>query len=173
MSSPPFQKSKGQILSVGRNGKATRYQKTYTTSGRVWAPSTKGWLSSQGKYGVAQTRANTLTCIDCDNQRGIDELLSNCFPDIKTLEELSQKTIVEQHLDNRKKAHIYLISESPLKNRPGLNSAKKEKEGGIPIIEVKSEGKSYVICSPSVHKDGHRYENHRRQRANGIGPEGN
>ena len=69
----------------------------------------------------------------------------------------SEKTIVEQHIDNREKAHIYFIMESPLKNRPGLNSPKKEKEDGIPIIEVKSEGKSYVICSPSVHKDGYRY----------------
>ena len=24
--------------------------------------------------------------------------------------------------------------------------------------EVKSEGKSYVICSPSIHKDGYRYD---------------
>ena len=127
-------------------------------TGKIW----RG--PSKGKY---------LACIDCDNQRGIDELLSNCFPDIKTLEELSQRTIVEQHLDNRKKAHIYLILEGPLKNRPGLKSEEKDKEGGIPIIEVKSEGKSYMICSPSVHKDGHRYENHRSQRANGIGPEGN
>ena len=118
----------------------------------------QGMAVISGKIWRGPNKDKHLVCVDCDNQRGVDEFLRNCFPDIKTLEELSQRTIVEQHLDNRGKAHIYLISESPLKNRPGLNSAKKKKEDGIPIMEVKSEGKSYVICSPSVHKDGHKYE---------------
>jgi hypothetical protein len=124
----------------------------------------KGGLYNQGMAVITGKilrgpyKGKHLACVDCDNQAGIDEFLRHCFPDIKTLEELSHKTIVEQHRDNTKKAHIYLILERPLKNRPGLNSTKKEKEDGIPIMEVKSEGKSYVICSPSVHKDGHRYE---------------
>ena len=70
-----------------------------------------------GKLGRGPYKDKYLVCIDCDNKKGIDEFLENCFPDIKTLEELSQKTIVEQHLDNKDKAHVYFIVEKPLKNR--------------------------------------------------------
>ena len=56
------------------------------------------------------------------------------------------------------KAHVYFIVEKPLKNRGRVNGISKYEEESIPIIEVKSEGKSFVICSPSIHEDGHRYE---------------
>jgi len=118
----------------------------------------QGMAVIAGQIWRGPNKGKHLVCVDCDNQAGIDEFLSHCLPKMKSREELSQATIVEQHLDNREKAHIYLIMESPLKNRPGLNSTKEKKGDGIPIIEIKSEGKSYVICSPSVHKDGHRYE---------------
>ncbi|MER5174413.1 MAG: bifunctional DNA primase/polymerase [Candidatus Nitrosocosmicus sp.] len=98
-----------------------------------------------------------IVCIDCDNKKGIDEFLNYCFPEIKTVEELSKKTIVEQHLDSKDKAHVYLVVEKPLKNTGRINDTLK-KEENCPIIEIKSEGKSIVICSPSIHKDGHRYE---------------
>ncbi len=110
-------------------------------TGKIW----RG--ANEGKY---------LICIDCDNQHGIDEFLENCFPG-KTLEDLSHYTIIEQHLDNREKAHIYLIVEKPLKNRAGI-AGSKTKELSIPIVEVKSEGKAYVVCSPSIHKNGYRYQ---------------
>jgi len=98
-----------------------------------------------------------LVCIDCDNKRGIEELILHCFPEIKTLEELAQITIVEQHLDNKDKSHVYVVVEKPLKNRGSINGT-SERDESTPIIEVKSEGKSYVICSPSIHEDGCRYE---------------
>jgi len=78
-------------------------------------------------------------CFDCDNKKGFDEFLKNSFPDIKTLEELSQQTIVEQHLDNKNKAHVYVVVEKPLKNRVGINGTSKRDES-TPIVEVKSEG---------------------------------
>jgi hypothetical protein len=99
-----------------------------------------------------------LVCIDCDNKKGIDEFLSHCFPDTKTLDELSQKTIVEQHLDRKDKAHVYFVVEKPLKNRGRVNGTAEEEEDKNPIIEIKSEGKSYVVCSPSIHKDSCKYE---------------
>jgi hypothetical protein len=98
-----------------------------------------------------------LVCIDCDNKKGIDELLFHCFPWAKTLDELSEKTIVEQHPDNRDKAHVYLVVEKPLTNRGSINGIGRRDES-VPIIEVKSEGKSYMVCSPSIHKDGFNYE---------------
>ena len=64
--------------------------------------------------------------------------------------------MVEQHLDNKDKAHVYFIVEKPLTNRGSING--NTKEVGLPIIEVKSEGKSLVVCSPSIHKNGFRYE---------------
>jgi Bifunctional DNA primase/polymerase, N-terminal len=99
-----------------------------------------------------------LVVLDLDNKKGIDEFINHCFPDIKTLDELSQKTMVEQHPDNRDKAHVYFIVEKPLTNRGSINGTSKGEEDDIPIIEIKSEGKSYVVCSPSIHKNGFRYE---------------
>jgi hypothetical protein len=76
---------------------------------------------------------------------------------VKTLADLSEKTMVEQHLDNRDKAHVYFIVEKPLTNRGSISCTRKGEDEN-PIIEVKSEGKSYVVCSPSIHKNGCRYE---------------
>jgi hypothetical protein len=65
--------------------------------------------------------------------------------------------MVEQHPDSRDKAHVYYIVEKSLTNKSSINGNSKG-EDDIPIIEVKAEGKSYVVCSPSIHKDGCRYE---------------
>ncbi|HEY6534672.1 MAG TPA: bifunctional DNA primase/polymerase [Candidatus Nitrosocosmicus sp.] len=98
-----------------------------------------------------------LVVIDLDNKKGIDEFIEHCFPNLKTLEGLSRQTIVEQHSDNREKAHVYFIVEKPLTNRGSINGANRNDDSN-PIIEIKSEGKSFVICYPSVHKNGYRYE---------------
>ena len=116
----------------------------------------KGIAIIAGKIWRGQYKGRYISCIDCDNQKGIDEVLS-LFTGVTTIEELAKITIVEQHLDNRNKAHIYLITNYPLKNRGGIVST-KDKGEDIPAIEVKSEGKSYVICSDSIHKDGRKYE---------------
>ncbi len=98
-----------------------------------------------------------LVVIDLDNKKGIDEFIEHCFPNLKTLEGLSRQTIVEQHSDNREKTHVYFIVEKPLTNRGSINGANRNDDSN-PIIEIKSEGKSFVICYPSVHKNGYRYE---------------
>src|SRR4051812_47503189 len=68
----------------------------------------KGMAVIPGKIWRGSNKGKYLVCIDIDNKKGIDEFLSY-FNHIKTLEELSQRTIVEQHTDNLERAHIYFI----------------------------------------------------------------
>jgi hypothetical protein len=116
----------------------------------------KGIAVITGKIWRGPYKGKYLSCIDSDNQKGTDEILK-LFPGVTTIDELKRITIVEQHSDNRNKAHIYLITYFPLRNRGGI-IGNKEREENIPAIEVKSQGKSYVICSDSIHKDGYKYE---------------
>lgn len=113
-------------------------------TGRIW----RG--DYDGKY---------LECVDIDNKKGIEDFLSH-FPYSKTLEELAEVTIVEQHSDNKEdKAHIYFITESLVKKRSriiAVNSNINQKD--IPAIEIKSDGTTLIICSPSIHKNGHQYQ---------------
>src|SRR5215211_4874893 len=62
---------------------------------------------NEGKY---------LIGIDCDNKKSIEEI---CTRDGKiiTLEELANWTRVEQHKDNLEKAHIYILSTKPFRNK--------------------------------------------------------
>ena len=98
-----------------------------------------------------------LACIDNDNKKGIEEFLFN-FGKIDTLEKIAGKTIVEQHIDNREKVHIYYVVEKPLTKKSGIKGAKNNNEE-IPAIEVKSEGSHGIMfCTPSIHKDGQPYQ---------------
>lgn len=100
-----------------------------------------------------------LACIDIDNASGIKVFLSK-FGKVDTLVKLSEKTIVEQHLDARdEKVHIYFIVEKPVSKKSGISGPNTLRNQEIPAIEVKSEGKHGIMyCSPSVHKSGHRYQ---------------
>ena len=100
-----------------------------------------------------------LACIDIDNALGIKVFLSK-FGEVDTLVKLSQKTIVEQHLDaSNEKAHIYFIVEKPLSKRSGIWGPNNSGNQDMPAIEVKSEGKHGIMyCSPSIHKNGHPYQ---------------
>lgn len=87
--------------------------------------------------------------IDVDRSTAIQEL---CTRNLKTttLQELSTKIIVEQHKDDLHRAHLSFYSS----RRFPCKSADQ-----IVGIEVKSLGSDgIVICSPSVHKNGYRYE---------------
>lgn len=125
-----------------RNGKFD--QGCAIIAGRIWRGSYKG------KY---------LCCIDIDNINGLDNLLQQ-FGDDYTLERLSEKTIVELHPNNRNKVHIYFIVEKPLSKKSGIQSSHDiDNLTSFPAIEVKSEGRHGIMyCSPSIHKDGFRYE---------------
>ena len=115
----------------------------------VTAPIWRG--KNKGKY---------LNGIDCDNRKAIEEI---CAKDGNTisLQELAKWTIVEQHKDNPDKAHIYIMSTRPFKNKSSIainpNLVRNIGNNDIPKIEVKCE-KHTMFCTPSIHKDGHPYE---------------
>ncbi len=119
----------------------------------------EGIAALAGKIWRGSYKDKHLVIVDLDNKNGIDEFIEQCSPNLKTLEELTQQTIVEQHSDNKDKAHVYFIVEKPLINRGSINGTNNHSnDDSIPIIEIKSHGKSFVICLPSVHKNGFRYE---------------
>lgn len=95
-----------------------------------------------------------LNGIDCDNRLAIDEWTIN-----RPLRELAEITLVEQH-KNENKSHIYYYSKKPMKSKPSDVSThgKKIDDNIVPGIEIKSEGKNIMYCTPSPHKDGNKYE---------------
>ena len=101
-----------------------------------------GGLIHRGKH-----QGRYLTLIDCDNQKGIEAT----FP--KGLESLKASTLVEQHKDRLDKVHAYFVTSRPLTTIP--DTARPD---GIKLeVKTKStEGLHFV--SPSIHKDGQRYE---------------
>jgi hypothetical protein len=99
----------------------------------------------KGKYLVA---------IDLDNKKAIEEFCGN------GLEELKQKTLVEQHADPNK-MHIYFIVEREIPNKASdkadVLKLEKIKTNEIPALEVKSNGKGIMFCANSPHVDGSNY----------------
>ena len=64
-----------------------------------------------------------------------------------TLEQLSNRFLVEQHKDDLARAHVYFY----------VSSNKKVENRSKFGIEIKGFG-TLLFCSPSVHKNGERYE---------------
>jgi hypothetical protein len=103
-----------------------------------------------------------LNCIDIDNAKGIEELCTLGDKAI-TLERLAKRTLVEQHLDDPGKAHVYVYSRHPYAKKSSDNIdreiAAKMKANEIPAFEVKGLGAHGVMfCTPSIHKGGHPYQ---------------
>lgn len=116
----------------------------------------KGMAIVLGKIHRGPYKGKYLAGIDIDNKLGIEEFLSH-FGEVDTLEKLAEKTIVEQHLDDKNKVHVYFIVEKPLKKKSGIKSTIGNPD--IPAIEVKSEGSHGIIfCTPSMHKNGFPYQ---------------
>jgi len=112
-------------------------------TGRLWRGPHKG------KY---------LVCFDFDNLIATDIFLKNTQPlfGCKSLDELSTKTIVEEHADAKGiRAHVYLITSLPITKHNGLIG---DNDPTVPKMEVKSDSSTYMVCSPTVHKDGHPYK---------------
>ena len=120
----------------------------------------KGIAIITGKIWRGKHKGKYLVGIDCDNKKAIEEI---CTKEGKTisLEELAKWTIVEQHKDNPDKAHIYIISTRPFKNKSSIAIYSKLvndiNNNDIPAIEVKCE-KRIMFVSPSMHRDGYPYE---------------
>jgi hypothetical protein len=99
-----------------------------------------------------------LCFIDLDNQKAIEEICK--VFGVKDIDELAQLTIVEQHLDNKSKAHVYFYTKYILKKKSSDTRNLKDKldRNEIPAIEVKCQSDGLAFCTPSPHKDGSNYE---------------
>lgn len=96
--------------------------------------------------------------IDCDNQAGIDLVLYALG--FNTINEASRHVIVNQHRDQKSKAHFIFYSHKELPKKKiyippteGDNLDLKE----IPRVEIQGAGQ-VLIVPPSMHKDGYPYE---------------
>ena len=116
----------------------------------------KGIAIVTGPIWRGKNKGKYLNGIDCDNKKAIEEI---CNKDgiTMSLEELAKWTIVEQHKDNPDKAHIYIMSTRPFKNKSSTAINQKLvndiNNNDIPAIEVKCE-KHIMFCTPSIHKEG-------------------
>lgn len=109
----------------------------------------KEWMPLFTKYGVAQMtglchrgkfRGLYLNCVDFDDPNILNKLL-----EMYSFEQLvNAGMFIEQHYDNKGKAHIWILSNKPF---PKFKS---------PGLEVKSDG-MLVNMFPSFHKGGYRY----------------
>ena len=89
-----------------------------------------------------------------DNKKAIEEFCRD------GLEELKQKTLVEQHADPDK-MHIYFIVEREISNKStdktNVDILAKINSNEIPALEVKSNGKGIMFCADSPHNNGSNY----------------
>lgn len=70
--------------------------------------------------------------------------------------------VVEQHLDDRAKAHVLLYSHKPFRKKSSDNNGylnQKLNENEIPATEVKGLGSPGILfVTPSIHKNGQPYQ---------------
>ena len=85
-----------------------------------------------------------LVCIDCDEQKAIDEILS-IDKELGSIDSLSKNYLVEQHDDNPNSMHTLFFSPIPFRSKA---------KDGIIGLEVRSNEKLLVIPAPNLHKDG-------------------
>ncbi len=120
--------------------------------GKVWRGVNKG----------SQDKNVYLIFIDCDNSKAIKEFCTRNGV-TKPLEEIAQKFLVEQHLDNPNKCHIYFYSDIPFpkKSSDALEKAasQSKEEISFPLYEIKGMSKhGLAFATPSMHESGHRYQ---------------
>jgi desulfoferrodoxin (superoxide reductase-like protein) len=115
-----------------------------------------------GKVWRGEHIGEYLIFIDCDNLKAIEEF---CTKDGQTysLKQVAEKYIVEQHPDDTNKAHIFFYSEIPFTKKSSdinvIGHLHKIKNEEVPAFEVKGQGTHGIAyCTPSVHKNGERYQ---------------
>lgn len=110
-----------------------------------------------GKIHKGKYENQYLIGIDCDNKKALDEILTRDGKPI-TLHDLANWTRVEQHKDDLNKAHIYIRSTKPFKNKGrDVRFAELESKNEVPAIEVKCEHFT-MFTAPSIHTNGYPYE---------------
>lgn len=119
-------------------------------SGGIAIPAGKSWRGPyEGKY---------FTFIDLDNAIAIKEFCSRNGTTIP-LSQVAEMYLVEQHLDNQNKCHVYFFSEIPFRGKSSDQKQKDFDEEHQPAIEIKGRGTHGVaFCTPSYHKHGHQYQ---------------
>ncbi|MDN5868287.1 MAG: bifunctional DNA primase/polymerase, partial [Candidatus Nitrosocosmicus sp.] len=118
-----------------------------------------GFAIMTGKLYRGPYKDKYLVCIDIDNKKGIEEFLSS-FTERKSMQDLSQETLVVQHQDTiDKKAHIYLITDKPISKKCGISGTNKskDKDVDIPIIEVKADSTTCMVGPSNIHENGYPY----------------
>jgi hypothetical protein len=108
-----------------------------------------------GKVRHRPDRANLYyVVIDADKSYAIKELLTRNGYTPPTLQEVSKQWIVEQHKDNKDKAHFGFYS--PIR----FPEKASDQITGIQVRCEDNDGKTnrVVIVSPSIHKDNYPYE---------------
>jgi DNA replicative helicase MCM subunit Mcm2 (Cdc46/Mcm family) len=101
-----------------------------------------------------------LVGIDADNKKAIEEICTR-NGQTNTLEEFASMTLIEQHRNDKSKAHIYFYAPRPFAGKSSDKNMLGDKidKNEIPAFEIKSLGKHGIfVCSNSMHASGFRYE---------------
>jgi hypothetical protein len=122
----------------------------------------KGIAVVLGKIWRGPYQGQYLNGIDCDNKKAIEEICSNKEKTI-SLQQLANRTLVEQHADEPNRMHIYIRSKKPFRkkssNNTNLELLKKINANDIPAFEVKGLGQHGIFfCNPSIHQNGYPYQ---------------
>jgi hypothetical protein len=117
----------------------------------------KGMAVICGKVFRGENEGKFLCAIDADNKKGIEEMTS------KGIEYIADRTLVEQHPNNKDKAHFYFYTTKPMQKKSSdavnFDLMEKMNRDEIPALEMKGDGTHGIMyCTPSPHKDGSRYE---------------
>ncbi len=112
-------------------------------------------------YG-GEHKGEYFTFIDLDNLKAVEEFCTRNGK-IVPLRDISEKFIVEQHLDNLNKAHVFFYSKIPFASKSSdaniISDRNQFDKNLIPAFEVKGMGTHGIAyCTPSHHKNGHRYQ---------------
>ena len=101
-----------------------------------------------------------LACIDADNKKAIDELLTRNGK-VASIEQFSRVTIVEQHKDNPDRLHFYVYTVGgQLRNKTSDTGRFDPKTDidSIPAFEVKASSGMLSFPCPNIHKNGCKIE---------------
>lgn len=88
--------------------------------------------------------------IDCDSQQAIKEF-STIDGELKPLEKLVMKFMVENHQDDSNSLHIYFFSPIPFPTKGADTNLGLEVKGS-------AEGSGYMVSSPTMHPNGYQWE---------------
>src|SRR5918994_1517298 len=117
-----------------------------------------------GKVWRGEHIGEYLIFVDLDNQKAIEEFCAYFSANNgqnAALIQIAEKFIVEQHLDDTSKAHVFYYSEVmfPKKSSDVNIIASGKDDDNLPAIEIKGLGTHGIAyCTPSVHKNGQRYQ---------------